>query len=393
MTVKRALVIILDGLGAGYAPDARKYSDRGANTLKSIMEVSSKTAFPNLCRLGLNKIASFKNPSPEPEASYGLMQPAAPGKDTISGHWELAGLIPDFSFPVYPSGFPRNVLNKIEKQTGKPFIGNYASSGTVILDKLGKKHLETGCPIVYTSADSVFQVAAHEDIIPREELYEICLEARKVLKGPHCVARVIARPFRGDVSTGFKRNNAGRRDYSLRPPGETLLDILKDKGYISIGIGKIGDIFAHRGLSEEIKTRDNTDGVNKIIETLKKSEKEKGLIFANLVDFDMEYGHRRNVEGFARALEDFDCRIPEIKKALAPDDMLIISADHGCDPAYKSHTDHTRENVPLMVFSNQFKNPLNLGIRRTFADCACTIADFLEVKGIENGSSFKRMLI
>jgi phosphopentomutase len=313
-------------------------------------------------------------------------------KDTTSGHWERTGLVLDRAFPTFTEGFPQNIIEAFEKKIAKKILGNYASSGTVIIEELGEAHLETGNPIVYTSADSVFQIAAHEDIIPLEMLYEYCRIARRILSGPHAVGRVIARPFNG-VPGKFERHNAARRDFSVRPPAETLLDRLEKKGCFTVGIGKIGDLFGHRGLSAEIHTESNEDGVDRTLESMKNHQGRKGLIFVNLVEFDMVYGHRRNVDGYARALEAFDRRIPQLQQAMLPDDLLIITADHGCDPSYTTHTDHTREYVPLLVYGKEIQEAVNLGTRSTFADCGQTIADILGAGKLANGISFKKDLI
>ncbi len=387
--IPRAVIIVLDGLGVGYMDDADKYGDVGADTLKHIDEAVGGLVLPNLCRLGLGKISDLKNSFSVVEGCYGRMLQNSPGKDTTSGHWEIAGLDLDFSFPVYPEGFPPEVIKTFEKKTGKKALGNYASSGTLILDELGEEHIKTGNPIVYTSADSVFQIAAHEDVVSLEELYKICSQAREILSGQHSVSRVIARPFTGGGKGKFKRNNAGRKDLSLEPPSETLLDLLKARRLISVGVGKIGDIFAHRGLSEEIKTYGNTDGVNKTIEAIEKHRGKSGLIFTNLVDFDTDYGHRRNSKGFAGALEEFDALLPRIMDSLSEEDILFITADHGCDPEFEGHTDHTREMVPLLVWGKSIKKSVKLGLRSTYADCGQTAADFLGLGNIGFGTSFK----
>ncbi len=385
----RAVIIVLDGLGVGYMEDAFKYGDTGANTLKHIDEAAGGLSLPNLCRLGLGEISDLQNYVPVSDGNYGRMLQNSPGKDTTSGHWEITGVNLDFSFPVYPEGFPPEVIKEFEDKTGRKALGNYASSGTVILDELGGEHMRTGNPIVYTSADSVFQVAAHEDVISLEELYKICRQAREILVGPNSVSRVIARPFTGESKGKFKRNNAGRKDLSLEPPSETLLDILKNKGLISVGVGKIGDIFAHRGLTEEIKTSGNKDGVNKTIEAMEKYRGSSGLIFTNLVDFDTDYGHRRDSRGFADALEEFDGLLPRIINSLSEEDILFITADHGCDPEFEGHTDHTREMVPVLVSGKRIKKKANLGLRNTYADCGQTVADFLGIGNINFGTSFK----
>jgi phosphopentomutase len=337
----------------------------------------------------MGKIVEVGCHVPEIIGCYGKMAEQSANKDTTSGHWELAGLVLDYAFPTFPQGFPQNIIDAFEKKIGRKTLGNFASSGTVIIEELGEAHLKTGSPIVYTSADSVFQIAAHEDIIPLEMLYEYCRDARNILSGPYAVGRVIARPF-GGVPGKFKRHNAARKDLSVPPPAETLLDRLAEKGCFTVGIGKIGDLFGHRGLSAEIHTENNEDGVGRTLEAMKNHQGQKGLIFVNLVEFDMVYGHRRNVEGYAGALEAFDRRIPQIQQAMLPDDLLIITADHGCDPSYTTHTDHTREYVPLLVYGKETPKAVNLGIRSTFADCGQTIADVLGAGKLANGISFKK---
>jgi phosphopentomutase len=340
----------------------------------------------------LGKIVDVDCGQEEITGCYGKMGEESPNKDTTTGHWEIAGVVVDHAFPTYPDGFPRDVIEKFEEKIGRKTLGNYPRSGTEILKELGAEHIKTGYPIVYTSADSVFQIAAHEDVVPLETLYDFCLEARNMLVGEHAVARVIARPFKGSPGV-FERDNAARKDLSLAPPDETLLDLLKSEGFFVAGIGKIGDIFAHRGLTEDIHTGDNEDGIDKTIDTIRKYKDEKGLIFVNLVDFDMVHGHRRNVEGYAKAIEHFDRRIPEIKDVLSKEDVLVITADHGCDPTYDAHTDHTREYVPLLVCGEKLKKNVDLGTRDTFADCGQTLADMLGAGTLKNGKSFKEDII
>ena len=384
--------MVMDSVGVGQLPDANDFNDSGAHTLLHIYEHRGALNIPNLCALGIGRIVEVGCRPPEIIGCYGKMGEQSASKDTTTGHWELAGLVLDSAFPTFPDGFPQNIIDAFEKKIHKKILGNYASSGTVIIEELGKAHLETGKPIVYTSADSVFQIAAHEDIIPLEMLYEYCRIARRILSGPYAVGRVIARPFSG-VPGKFKRHNAARKDFSVTPPAETLLDRLAKKRFFTVGIGKIGDLFGHRGLSVEIHTENNEDGVNQTLEAMTDLQGRKGLIFVNLVEFDMVYGHRRNVDGYGRALEVFDRRIPQIQQAMLPDDLLIITADHGCDPSYTTHTDHTREYVPLLVYGKQIRKAVNLGIRSTFADCGQTIADIFGVGQLTDGISFKKDLI
>ena len=390
--INRVIIIVLDSLGVGHLPDAHRYNDQGTNTLLHIYQQTGELKIPNLCALGMGKIVEIGCNSLDILGCFGKMAEQSVNKDTTTGHWEIAGIVLDSAFPTYPDGFPRDITDAFEKKIGKKILGNYPSSGTVIIEALGHEHLKTGSPIVYTSADSVFQIAAHEDIVPLEMLYEYCGIARRILDGPHMVGRVIARPFTGAPGK-FERHNAARRDFSVTPPAETLLDLLVKQGCLTVGVGKIGDLFGHRGLSAEIHTNGNDDGVDRILECMQNYGRQKGLIFVNLVDFDMIYGHRRNVKGYAGTLEDFDRRVPQILDAMSDDDLLIVTADHGCDPTYKVHTDHTREYVPLLVFGKRIKKGVNLGIRATFADCGQTVADFLDAGTLNHGMSFKKDII
>jgi len=387
--INRIILIVMDSVGVGHLPDADRFGDHGANTLLNIYRQTGSLKLPNLCSMGLGKIVAVGCQTPQVLGGFGKMGEQSASKDTTTGHWEIAGIVLDSAFPSYPDGFPGDIIEAFEKKTAKKILGNYPRSGTTIIEELGEEHLKTGSPIVYTSADSVFQIAAHEDIVPLETLYEYCRIARSILTGRHAVGRVIARPFRG-VPGKFERHNAARRDFSLKPPAETLLDLLKGKGYFTVGVGKIGDLFGHRGLSAEIHTQNNEDGVDRTLESMENYRGQKGLIFVNLVDFDMLYGHRRNVEGYAGALEAFDRRIPRIFDAMSTDDLLIITADHGCDPTHTVHTDHTREYVPLLVYSTALKKEINLGVRATFADCGQTIADIFGAGKLAHGISFKK---
>lgn len=390
--MKRIILIVLDSVGIGGLPDARDYNDEGASTLGNLYRARGQLNIPHLVRLGLGKLVDMGAKEAEPIGGYGKMMQQSAGKDTTSGHWEIAGIWVERPFPTYPDGFPQALITEFETRIGTRILGNCPASGTEIIKKLGREHLATGCPIVYTSADSVFQIAAHEKIVPLERLYEYSRMARKLLTGEHAVARVIARPFKG-TDQGFERSNAGRKDYSLAPPEPTLLDHLTDRGRFVAGVGKIGDIFSHRGLTEEIHTRDNADGVDKTLAAMHEYRGQSGLIFTNLVDFDMVYGHRRNVEGYAGALEAFDRRLPQLQDAMTDEDILILTADHGCDPTHTRHTDHTREYVPLLVCGNPVKNNIDLGIRATFADCGQTIADLLDATPLKHGQSFKKDII
>jgi len=331
---------VLDSCGVGELPDAFKYGDQGSNTLSNTAKAIDGLHLPNLQRLGLGNIASISGvePQKEPLTSYGKMAEVSPGKDSTSGHWEMTGVILKTPFPVYQNGFPDGLIKRFEKAIGTEVLGNKPASGTEIIKELGEEHLRTSKPIVYTSADSVFQIAAHEEKIPVPRLYEICQIARELLTGENAVARVIARPFVGKPGS-FKRTDR-RKDFSLPPPEKTILEILQDKKVKIIGIGKINDLFAGRGISRSIHTRDNQDAMDKLIQTIK--EEKEGLIFINLVDFDMVWGHRNDIQGFAKGLEDFDRRLEEVLDLLQTYDVLIITADHGCDPTTPS-TDHSRE--------------------------------------------------
>ncbi|MFW5786713.1 MAG: phosphopentomutase [Halanaerobiales bacterium] len=388
--IKRVILIILDSVGIGAMPDAAEYDDSGANTLGNIARELGGLNLPNLEKLGLGKIEEIKgiDSNLEVVGSYGKMAESSVGKDTTTGHWELAGIISEHPFPTYPDGFPPEVIKPLEKTIGRKVLGNKPASGTVIIEELGREHIDTGRPIVYTSADSVFQIAAHEEVIPVEKLYEICEKARNILTGKHGVGRVIARPFIGEPGN-FTRTER-RKDYSLNPPEPTMLDKIKESGLSVNAVGKIDDIFANKGITESNHTIDNMEGIDATLDFMKKED--EGLIFTNLVEYDMIYGHRRNVEGYANALKDFDKRLPEIMEKMKSDDILFITADHGCDPTYKG-TDHTREYVPLLVYGKKIAKGIDLGTRETFADLAATITDLLSVGIVSNGKSFKKRLV
>ena len=387
--IKRIVLIILDSVGIGELPDALDYGDVGSNTLKNIAEELGGLNLPNLESMGLGLIEDIKGLRKNivPTAFYGKMSEMSKGKDSTTGHWELAGVILDTPFPVFPNGFPQGIIEKFKEATGLDVIGNFPASGTEIIKDLGEEHLNTGKPIIYTSADSVFQIATHEDIIPLSRLYEICQVTREILN-PYSVLRVIARPFIGKPGS-FKRTRA-RKDYSIPPPRDTILDVLKEAGLSVIGVGKISDIFAGRGLSLTIPTENNLDGIIKTIEAIKYTN--KGLIFTNLIDFDMIWGHRKDVKGYANGLKEFDNSLPEILGLLADGDLLIITADHGCDPTTPG-TDHSREYVPLLVFNPSCPKGRCLGVRRTFADVGQTIASVFGVNSLENGTSFLKDII
>jgi len=357
-------------------PDAGLYGDEGSNTLVNTARAVGGLHIPNMGRLGLGNIVSVEGAPPvdKPAAAYGRMAEKSPGKDTTTGHWEMAGLILERPFPVYPGGFPPEIIAAYEARIGRPVLGNKAASGTVIIEELGQKHMETGYPIVYTSADSVFQIAAHEEIIPVEDLYEMCRQAREMLVGEHAVGRVIARPFTG--RPGSFRRTERRHDFSLKPPRPTILNVLHNNGIPVTAVGKVEDIFAGSGITRSFPVKGNRYCMDVTVELVRRST--RGFVFTNLVDFDMLYGHRNNPRGFADALEEFDKRLPELISAMQEADVLIITADHGCDPTTSS-TDHSREYVPLLVYSGQVKGGVNLGVRETFADVAATLADFFAV--------------
>ncbi len=389
--MKRAIIIVLDSVGIGEMDDADSYGDRGANTLGNIAAAIEGFSLPNLARMGLGNIAPLKGipPSPAPSGAFGKAAELSQGKDTTVGHWEIAGLVSEEPFPVYPDGFPRDLVKAFEKKIGRKTLGNIASSGTEIIKALGEEHIKTGFPIIYTSADSVFQIAAHEEVVPLEELYAFCRQARELLQGEHGLARVIARPFIGEPGA-FERT-AHRHDFSLAPPADTVLDLVIRKGLKTYGVGKIHDIFAGKGVSDTISIEDNQDGVDRTVEAI--GLDGYSLIFTNLVDFDMKYGHRRDVQAYGRALVEFDARVPEILAALRPEDILFITADHGCDPTYAAHTDHTREYIPVLVSGSPIKPSINLGIRKSFADIGQTISEYLGLPELGYGESFLSRII
>jgi phosphopentomutase len=369
---ERIIWIVLDSVGIGALPDAADYDDVGRNTLGHIAK-SRPLALPNLLSLGLANIAQLDHLTPpaRPEGCYGKGATHSPGKDTTTGHWEMAGIWLPQAFPVYKHGFPRELIEEFEHAIGRKTIGNKPASGTEIIKELGEEHVRTGFPIVYTSGDSVFQIAAHEDVIPIAELYRMCEIARKILDGPNKVGRVIARPFTG--TAGNFRRTERRHDYAVEPPHPMLMDVLVERKIPIFGIGKIHDIYNGRGVDRYVTTKNNSDGMQKLHATL--AEQKTGLIFANLVDFDMLYGHRKDVEGFAKSLEEFDALLAQLLKAMAPRDLLMITADHGCDPDPTwPTTDHSREYVPIVTYSTAGKRGVNLGIRDTLADMGQTIA-------------------
>ncbi|MFJ7510137.1 phosphopentomutase [Peribacillus simplex] len=375
---KRIFVIVMDSVGIGEAPDADLFGDKGADTLGHIAEKMNGLNMPTLAKLGLGNIREIKgiDKVQQPLAYYTKMKEASTGKDTMTGHWEIMGLNISTPFRVFPDGFPELLVNELEAKMGRGIIGNVPASGTEIIERLGEEHMKTGALIVYTSADSVLQIAAHEDIVPIDELYKICEIAREVTMADEFkVGRVIARPFTGEPGN-FKRT-PNRHDYALKPFNRTVMDELKDSGYDVLAIGKISDIFDGEGVTESLRTVSNMDGMDKLIQTVEQDF--KGLSFLNLVDFDALYGHRRDPEGYGKALEEFDARMPEVLDKLKEDDLLIITADHGNDPVHEG-TDHTREYVPLLVYSKRFTEGAELPIRDTFADIGATVAANFDVK-------------
>ena len=389
MMTQRVVIIVLDSVGVGAMPDAHLYGDEGSNTLGNIADVLGGLELPNMESLGMGKIMPIKGISSSitPLGFYGKMSEVSAGKDTTSGHWEMMGIITGKPFPVYPNGFPKEITEAFIDKIGRRILGNKPASGTEIIQELGKQHIETGFPIVYTSADSVFQIAACEDVVPIPELYKMCEIAREILTGEHAVGRVIARPF--VLKNGQFIRTDRRKDFSLTPPSSTVLDHALQKGLEVVGVGKIGDIFAHKGLSEEIHTHDNQDGIVQTIKCIRRFF--KGILITNLVDFDMKYGHRNDVNGYADALKTFDNSIPEIMETLRKEDILFITADHGCDPTTPS-TDHSREYVPLLVYGKGLGSPTALGIRQSFADLGATVTDILNLSPLPCGQSFYKNL-
>jgi phosphopentomutase len=384
----RAIVVVLDSVGVGALPDASAYGDAGSNTLANTARAVNGLAMPNLGAMGLGNVtATLGVPAVErPTASWGRCAEASAGKDTTTGHWEMMCLVLDEAFPTYPEGFPAEAMDAFTRETGLGWLGNRPASGTAILQELGEEHVRSGKPIVYTSADSVFQIAAHEDVIPVERLYEICAIVReRVVIGRHAVGRVIARPFVGPDADGVYSRTHRRRDFAVAPFEDTALDKLADAGVPTFGIGKIGEIFAWRGVAESPHSTDNMHGFDNMLARVRGDE--SGFVFANLVDFDMLWGHRNDYEGYARGLEAVDRRIPELLDAMQPKDLLIVTADHGCDPTTPS-TDHSREYVPLLALVKGAQSGAELGTRRTFADVGQTVLDFYGLSASGTATSF-----
>ena len=380
---RRIIWIVLDSVGIGEMPDAAAYGDVGSDTLGNIARIRG-LKLPNLQKLGLGNIKPIAGIAPveAPAGAYGLCALASPGKDTTTGHWEMAGIHLGVPFPLFPRGFPPEIMREFERRIGRATLGNKPTSGTEIIQELGEEHMRTGSPIVYTSADSVFQVAAHEAVIPIGELYRICETAREILRGPYEVGRVIARPFVG--SPGSFTRTANRHDYAVPPPKGMLLDRLAERGVFIHSVGKISDIFLGRGIGASAKTKNNADGMRKTLEVMETAG--DGLVFVNLVDFDQQYGHRNDVEGYGAALEQFDAWAPQLQSALRPDDLAIFTADHGCDPTTPS-TDHSREYVPLLVSGPKARAGVNLGLRATLSDIGQTVAENFGA-AIAKGTSF-----
>ncbi|MGX4598817.1 phosphopentomutase [Faecalimicrobium sp. JNUCC 81] len=385
--MSRVVWVIIDSVGIGALPDSKEFGDIGVNTLGNIVKEHRDIKIPNLIKLGVGNIdgVDFLEKTEIPMGIFGKCSEVSQGKDTTTGHWEMTGILVETPFKTFENGFPKEIIDEFERRTGRKVVANKPASGTAILDEYGEHQMKTGDVIVYTSADSVFQIAAHEEIIPLDELYKMCEIAREIMMGDNAVARIIARPYIGTGVGKFERTS-NRRDYSLNPFEPTVLDNIKESGLDVIAVGKIEDIFNGQGITEAIHTKDNMHGVDETINYIKKEN--NGLIFTNLVDFDSKYGHRRDSLGYRKALEEFDARIPEIIESLNDDDILIINADHGNDPTYKG-TDHTREYIPVLVYGKSLKTGVNLGIRNSFADIGATVADILNVKMPKHGTSFK----
>jgi phosphopentomutase len=384
---KRVIWVILDGAGVGALPDASEYDDEGANTLGNLADVLGGLSLPNMEALGLGNLTNIMGVAPYSvtRGAYGKMSEVSPGKDSTTGHWELAGIILDQPFPIYPQGFPAEVVERFEELIGVKVLGNKPASGTVIIEELGEEHLKTGRPILYTSVDSVFQLAANKEVIPLDELYHMCEVAREMLRGEHMVSRVIARPFIGSPGD-FERIGAERLDLSLPPPRPTVLDLCSKAGLPVKGVGKVGDLYAGRGFESSPHTSGNTETMSRILEET--SRGGEGILMANLVDFDMLYGHRRDCSGFAGGLKEFDDFLPELGRAMKRGDICMVVSDHGCDPTYGG-SDHTREYALLLVFGKRAAPGIDLGIRESFADCGKSIADFLEIEAPDlDGTSF-----
>lgn len=388
--IKRIIILVLDSVGIGALPDAKAFNSEGANTLGNIVKNHPNIELNHFLKLGLGNIEGIDYlPSvEEPAAAFGRSMEFSNGKDTTTGHWEIAGIHLDKPFRTYPEGFPKEVMDKFEERTGRKGIGNKPASGTEIIEELGEEHLESKNPIIYTSADSVLQIAAHEEIIPLEELYQMCEIARNIMTGENAVARIIARPFVGKLGS-FERT-PNRKDFSLSPQESTVLDFALDAGFEVIGIGKIHDIYNGQGISKKISSKSNKQGIEKTIKAIE--DNTEGIIFTNLVDFDSKYGHRRDPKGYKEALEEVNHHLPDILSSLNKEDLLIITADHGNDPTYPG-TDHTREYVPLLIVGDAVKQGTNIGTRESFSDIAATISELLKIEKSRNGNSFAKLVL
>lgn len=388
--IGRVILIVLDSVGAGELPDASLYGDEGSNTIGNISKAIGGISLPNMEKLGYGLIDGVEgiNKCDKPNGAFGKCSEMSVGKDTVTGHWEISGVILKKPLKTYPNGFPKDIIEEFESKIGRKILGNVVASGTQIIQELGDEHVKTGFPIIYTSADSVFQIAAHEDVIPLEKLYDMCRIAREMLVGDRTVGRIIARPFIGKDGNYTRTSN--RRDFAIDPYEKTMLQCLKEANLSVQAVGKIEDIFNGKGITQAVHIKNNMDGVDKTIEFMK--ENKKGLIFTNLVDFDMLYGHRNDVQGYANALIDFDKRLPEIMSNMNENDVMIITADHGCDPTTPS-TDHSREYIPVLIYGNQIVKNKNLGTRNSFADIGKTILELLSVENYIHGVSFAHEIL
>lgn len=386
---RRVILIVLDSVGIGELPDAADYGDVGSDTLGNISKAVGGLRLPNMESIGIGNITGIKNivKAEEPTGAFGKCAELSIGKDTVTGHWEIAGSVLRKPLNTYPDGFPEDIIKEFQDKIGRKIIGNKVASGTEIIRELGEEHIKTGCPIVYTSADSVFQIAAHEEVISLEELYKMCSIAREMFIGEKAIGRIIARPFIGKVDEFTRTSN--RKDFALNPFDKTMLDYIKEKGLNVMAVGKIEDIYNKRGITDAVHIKNNMDGVDKTLEYMKKDN--RGLIFTNLVDFDMLYGHRNDFQGYAKALVDFDNRMPEIISLMKEEDILILTADHGCDPTTAS-TDHSREYIPVLVYGKRIKKGVNIGIRKSYSDIGKTILELLNVENNLYGESFANII-
>lgn len=388
--IKRTILIVLDSVGIGEMPDSAKYGDVGSDTLGNISKAVGGLRLPNMEELGLGNIDGVKNIAKceNPIGSFGKCAELSIGKDTVTGHWEIAGVVLKEPLNTYPEGFSEDIIKEFESKIGRKIIGNKVASGTEIIKELGEEHIKTGSPIVYTSADSVFQIAAHEDVISLDELYNMCQIARKMFVGEKAIGRIIARPFIGEPGQFTRTPN--RRDFALDPFDKTMLEYIKEKGISVMAVGKIEDIYNKKGITDAVHIKNNMDGIDKTLQYMK--ENKNGLIFTNLVDFDMLYGHRNDAVGYAKALADVDNRIPEIISSMKEDDILILTADHGCDPTTES-TDHSREYIPVIVYGKRIKSGINIGVRKSFSDIGKTILDLLKIENNLYGDSFAKEIL